>query len=53
MSYVFRSRVFKDKRTGKLATQIPILDMCNWEEVKNPTIKQYREATRAKLKKVM
>lgn len=47
---VIRSRVWRHKGTGVLATQIPLLDIGNWEEVKHPTEKQYKKA---KLTKVM
>lgn len=43
---MIRSKVFRHKRTGELATVIPLYDINDWEEVKNPSEKQYRQAER-------
>jgi len=40
-----RKKVYRNRRTGEFSSVIPILDFDNWDEVKNPTKSQYKEAT--------
>jgi len=41
---MYQSRVFRNKKTGKLTVQIPITEFLDYEEVKHPTAKQRKKA---------
>jgi hypothetical protein len=33
MEIVIQSQKFRNKKTGEIATQIPLLEICDWEKV--------------------